>query len=150
MRFIRNNVITTYHYAGTCRMGSGPDAVVDDRLRVRGVSGLRVADASVIPSVPVSALNAPSMLIGYRVAVRGRIGDEHVRPRGGFVALAIDRERRLPGRDVVELFMRQVRIFGVRLDDVAAALVRHVRVAAKGSDPQRVPDREPGERPGSR
>lgn len=63
-RFIRSNVMTTYHYAGTCRLGE----VVDRRLRVRGVRGLRVADASVIPVTPVAALNAPSMLIGHRAA----------------------------------------------------------------------------------
>jgi len=71
-RFLRNNVMTTYHYAGTCRMGDGSSqgcgSVVDEKLRVRGVAGLRIADASVIPSVPVSAMNAPSMLIGYRAA----------------------------------------------------------------------------------
>jgi choline dehydrogenase len=69
-RFIRKNLITTYHYVGTCRMGRADDAgaVVDPELRVRGVAGLRVADASVIPSAPVAAMNAPSMLIGYRAA----------------------------------------------------------------------------------
>ncbi len=66
--FIKSNVMTTYHYAGTCRMGDGPDAVVDRQLRVRGVNGLRVADASVMPVAPVAALNAPSMLIGWRAA----------------------------------------------------------------------------------
>jgi choline dehydrogenase-like flavoprotein len=49
-------------------MGIGPHSVVDERLCVRGVEGLRIADASVMPVVPVSALNAPSMLIGYRAA----------------------------------------------------------------------------------
>jgi choline dehydrogenase len=63
-RFIRSNVMTTYHYAGTCRLGE----VVDRRLSVHGVRGLRVADASVIPVTPVAALNAPSMLIGHRAA----------------------------------------------------------------------------------
>ena len=66
--FIRSMAMTTYHYAGTCAMGRGPDAVVDAQLRVRGVTGLRVADASIMPVVPVSALNAPSMMIGHRVA----------------------------------------------------------------------------------
>lgn len=66
--FIKSNVMTTYHYAGTCRMGDGSEAVVDRQLRVRGVSGLRVADASVMPVAPVAALNAPSMLIGWRAA----------------------------------------------------------------------------------
>jgi choline dehydrogenase len=67
-RFIQKNVMTTYHYAGTCRMGLDAQSVVDGELRVRQIAGLRVADASVIPSVPVSAMNAPSMLIGYRAA----------------------------------------------------------------------------------
>jgi choline dehydrogenase len=67
-RWIARNAITTYHYAGTCRMGEDAGAVVDTRLRVRGVRGLRVVDAAAIPFTPVSALNAPSMLIGYRAA----------------------------------------------------------------------------------
>lgn len=66
--FIENNTMTTFHYAGTCRMGEDSDAVVDCDLRVRGLSGLRVADASVVPFTPVSAMNAPSMMIGYRAA----------------------------------------------------------------------------------
>jgi choline dehydrogenase len=67
-RWIERYAMTTYHFAGTCRMGDDDTAVVTPDLRVRGVSGLRVADASVIPFTPVSAMNAPSMLIGYRVA----------------------------------------------------------------------------------
>lgn len=66
--FIRRMVMTTYHYGGTCRMGQGPGSVVDARLRVRGIQNLRVADASIIPELPVSALNAPSMMIGWRAA----------------------------------------------------------------------------------
>jgi choline dehydrogenase-like flavoprotein len=67
-KWIRDNLMTTFHFCGTCRMGEGESAPVDTRLRLRGVRGLRVADASVMPSTPVSALNAPSMLIGYRAA----------------------------------------------------------------------------------
>lgn len=66
--YVRKNTITTYHFAGSCSMGSGPEASVDPELRLRGVTGLRIADASVIPWTPVSALNAPTMLIGYRAA----------------------------------------------------------------------------------
>jgi choline dehydrogenase len=66
--FIQYNAMTTFHYAGTCRMGEDAESVVDTQLRVRGVSGLRVADASIAPFTPVSAMNAPSMMIGMRAA----------------------------------------------------------------------------------
>lgn len=66
--FVRANAMTTYHFAGTAAMGAEGRGVVDEQLRVRGVEGLRIADASVMPVVPVSALNGPSMLIGYRAA----------------------------------------------------------------------------------
>jgi choline dehydrogenase len=66
--WIEQYAMTTYHFAGTCRMGNDAGAVVTPDLRVRGVTGVRVADASVVPVTPVSAMNAPSMLIGYRVA----------------------------------------------------------------------------------
>lgn len=71
--YIRKNTITTYHFAGSCGMGETPAHAVDSELRLRGVPGLRIADASAIPWTPVSALNAPSMLIGYRAAklIRG-------------------------------------------------------------------------------
>ena len=72
-KYVRKNTITTYHFAGTCAMGAREDAAVDTQLRLRGVRGVRVADASAIPVTPVSALNAPSMLVGYRCAkmIRG-------------------------------------------------------------------------------
>lgn len=66
--FVRKNTITTYHFAGSCMMGAGDETAVDSELRLRGVKGLRIGDASVIPWTPVSALNAPSMLVGYRAA----------------------------------------------------------------------------------
>ena len=68
IRFVEKNVMTTFHFAGTCRMGEDNLAPVDTQLRLRGVEGLRIADASVTPVTPVSAMNAPSMLIGYRAA----------------------------------------------------------------------------------
>src|SRR5581483_1698600 len=67
-KYVRKNTITTYHFAGTGAMGTGDDAAVDTQRRLRGVGGVRVADASAIPVTPVSALNAPSMLVGYRCA----------------------------------------------------------------------------------
>lgn len=73
-RYVRKNTITTYHFAGTCAMGTDDRAAVDPQLRLRGVQNVRVADASAIPVTPVSALNAPSMLIGYRCAQLIRAG----------------------------------------------------------------------------
>ncbi|RLT93062.1 GMC family oxidoreductase [Ketobacter sp.] len=65
--WIKGATMTTFHFCGTCAMGEDPDSPVDTQLRVKGVAGLRVADASVMPVIPVSALNAPSMMIGWRV-----------------------------------------------------------------------------------
>jgi choline dehydrogenase len=71
--FVRHAAGTYYHPVGTCRMGLGPDAVVDPDLRVRGVHGLRVADASVMPSIVSANTNTTAMLVGERAAdlVRG-------------------------------------------------------------------------------
>jgi choline dehydrogenase-like flavoprotein len=66
--FIEGNLMTTFHYAGTCRMGEDKASVVDLELMVRGTRGLRIADASVVPFTPVSAMNAPSMVIGLKAA----------------------------------------------------------------------------------
>jgi choline dehydrogenase len=65
-KWILNASMTTFHYCGTCSMGEQSDAPVDTRLRLKGFGKIRIADASVIPVIPVSALNAPSMMIGYR------------------------------------------------------------------------------------
>jgi len=59
---------TSHHCAGTCRMGSDADAVIDPRLRFNGIEGLRVADASVMPTVNSSNTNAPSIMIGEKAA----------------------------------------------------------------------------------
>ena len=59
---------SVYHGVGTCRMGSDERAVVDPSLRVLGIDGLRVADASVMPSITGGNTNAPSIMIGERAA----------------------------------------------------------------------------------
>ncbi|KQR39024.1 GMC family oxidoreductase [Microbacterium sp. Leaf159] len=66
--WVRRTAITYHHQVGTCRMGSDAEAVVDPTLRVRGVAGLSVIDASVIPTVPTGNTNAPAAMIGERGA----------------------------------------------------------------------------------
>lgn len=65
---IRHLTITVYHYSGTCKMGPDSDsmAVVDERLRVKGVQGLRVVDASVMPTIVAGHTNAPTVMIGEK------------------------------------------------------------------------------------
>ena len=65
-----NRFVTTYHHqVGTCRMGTGPDAVVSpEDLRVHGIDRLRVVDASVMPRVPSGNTNAPTAMIAERAA----------------------------------------------------------------------------------
>jgi choline dehydrogenase len=66
--FIRSTAATVFHPVGTCRMGAGAHAVVDSELRVRGVDALRVADASVFPSIVGGNTNAPTIMVAERAA----------------------------------------------------------------------------------
>jgi choline dehydrogenase len=65
---IRDTAITTAHPACSVAMGSQPDSPLDEKLRVRGVENLRVADASALPRIPRANTNAPSIMIGERCA----------------------------------------------------------------------------------
>lgn len=68
LQFARENGQTTYHVIGTCKMGPDPMAVVDDRLRVHGIEGLRVVDASIMPTVPSGNTNAAVIMIAEKGA----------------------------------------------------------------------------------
>jgi choline dehydrogenase len=68
LAYARQTVITVFHQSGTCKMGQDPMAVVDERLRVRGMMGLRVIDASIMPNVVSGNTNAPAMMIGEKGA----------------------------------------------------------------------------------
>ena len=68
LEWVKHNAETTYHPVGTCKMGSDPMAVVDDQLRVHGIKGLRVADASIMPTLTSGNTNAPSIMIGEKAA----------------------------------------------------------------------------------
>jgi choline dehydrogenase len=66
--WLKSTAMSMAHPSGTCKMGSDPEAVVDHQLRVLGVSGLRVIDASIMPSIPSGNINAPTILIAEKGA----------------------------------------------------------------------------------
>jgi choline dehydrogenase len=72
--FVRQGVETCYHPVGTCRMGTTEDCVVDEECRVRGIAGLRVVDASVMPAIVSGNTNAPTIMIAEKVSdlIRGK------------------------------------------------------------------------------
>ena len=65
---IRKTSITVHHPAGSCRMGADAQSVVDPELRVRGIDGLRIADASVMPDLPCGNINAAGIMIAERAS----------------------------------------------------------------------------------
>ena len=66
--WVRNHTASIYHPTGTCKMGQGTDAVVDSKLRVHGIEGLRVADCSIMPEIVSGNTNAPAIMIGEKCA----------------------------------------------------------------------------------
>jgi choline dehydrogenase len=68
MAHIRAKASTVYHPTSTCRMGQDPRAVVDERLRVRGIGGLRVADCAIMPSLVSGNTNAAAIMIGEKAS----------------------------------------------------------------------------------
>jgi choline dehydrogenase len=74
VEFMHSAGMNLHHPVGTCHMGEDPTDVVDSRLRVHGISGLRVIDASVMPTVTTGNTNAPSIMIGEKGAAMIREG----------------------------------------------------------------------------
>ncbi|WP_312714813.1 GMC oxidoreductase [Corynebacterium flavescens] len=83
--YVRSTAVTYHHQVGTCKMGIDDRSVVDPRtLRVYGLQGVRIADASIMPFVPTGNTNAPSILIGEKAAAAVLAQDSEV-PEAAFV-----------------------------------------------------------------
>jgi choline dehydrogenase len=82
-QWIRSAALSMAHPSGTCKMGQDELSVVDEKLRVRGVGRLRVADASIMPTIPSGNINAPTIMIGERAAalIRGELDGCESSPR---------------------------------------------------------------------
>jgi choline dehydrogenase len=70
VEFVRNTAYTFFHPVGTCQMGRDAMAVVDEQLRVHGMAGLRIVDASIMPTIPGGNTNAPTIMIAEKIADR--------------------------------------------------------------------------------
>ncbi|MDG1240040.1 MAG: GMC oxidoreductase, partial [Planktomarina sp.] len=68
LNWARDNSVTIYHPTGTCKMGQDDLAVVDARLKVHGIQGLRVADCSIMPTITSGNTNAPAIMIGEKLS----------------------------------------------------------------------------------
>ncbi len=88
-QFARSNGTNVFHPVGTCKMGTDPMAVVDPRLRVHGIGGLRVIDASVMPGVTTGNTNAPTIMIGEKGAAM--IREDAKAPRGEAASILLGR-----------------------------------------------------------
>lgn len=93
--YVRRTAEVAYHPVGTCRMGpdTDPMAVLDARLRVRGIGGLRVADCSIMPTLPGCNTNAPATMIGEKAAVMILEDQLGIREEPGLARAVADRVR---------------------------------------------------------